>query len=154
RVCPWSTGAGGRSLVAAPGGEPWRPALGSGKDQRMPLFVAQHRHPATACPAAPDSGALLLAHVSAATAARYGLAIQAEAVLDEAHELILIVEAAEQAQVERFMALFARFGSVQVWPASSSEEAVARGGCATDHGAAGRDGHAGMPSHYRPQEEQ
>ena len=79
----------------------------------MPLFVAQHRHPAAACPAAPAAGALLLAHISAATAARYGLAIQAEAVLDEAHELILVVEAAERAQVERFMALFARFASRQ-----------------------------------------
>src|ERR671932_2096305 len=95
----------------------------------MPLFVAQHRHPPDCCPAACEAGALLLTHVSAASAARYGLAIQAEAVLDEAHELLLVVEAAERAQVERFMAVFARFGSVQVWRASSCEVAVARGGC-------------------------
>jgi hypothetical protein len=110
----------------------------------MPLFVAQHRHPAPACPAAPGVGALLLAHLSAATAARYGVAIQAEAVLDGAHELLLVVEAAERGQVERFMAVFARSGSVQVWPASSAEEAVARGGCAAGDGDGGRGGHASV----------
>src|SRR5438874_9579393 len=111
----------------------------------MPLFVAQHQHPAATCPAALAAGALLQTHVSAATAARYGLAIQAEAVLDEAHELILVVEAAEQAQVERFMAVFARFGSVQVWPASSSEEAVSRGGCTAGNGGGGCFPNAGVP---------
>lgn len=96
----------------------------------MALFVARHRHPPDACPAAPESGHLLLAHVSAANAARYGISIQAEALLDENHCLFLVVEAAEQAQVERFMAFFNRFGAVQVLPASCSETAVARGGCA------------------------
>jgi len=119
----------------------------------MALFVAQHQHLAQACPASREAGALLLAHVSAATAARYGLAIQAEAVLNEAHKLILVVEATDQAQVERFMAVLARYGSVQVWPASSSEEAVARGSCATDHGAARRDDYAGLGSHGRHPEE-
>jgi hypothetical protein len=95
----------------------------------MPLFVAQHRHPPGACPAAQGSGARLLAHVSAANAARYGVAIQAEAVLDGEHCLLLVVQAADREQVERFMAFFAGRGSVQVLPASSAEDAVARGGC-------------------------
>lgn len=96
----------------------------------MTLFVAEHRHPPDACPASGASGSLLLAHVSTATAARYGVAIQAEAVIDGDHSLILIVEAAELDQVERFMAFFTRFGTVQIIPASSGEAAVARGGCA------------------------
>src|SRR5438094_255416 len=94
----------------------------------MPLFVAQHRHPPGACPAAHGAGARLLAHVSAATAARYGVAILAEAVLDGEHCLLLVVQAADRAHVERFLALLAG-GSVQVLPASSAEDAVARGGC-------------------------
>ena len=98
----------------------------------MPLFVAQHHHPPEACPASRQWGSLLLAHVSAATAARYGVAIQAEAVLDQEHGLILVVEAADREHVERFMAFFARFGSVQVLPASASEAAVARGSCAVE----------------------
>ena len=97
----------------------------------MPLFVARHRHPPETCPAAPLWASLLLARVSAATAARYGVAIQAEALLDDAHELLLIVEAADRAQVERFMGGFARWGSVQVLPASTTEAAVAHGGCGT-----------------------
>ncbi len=94
----------------------------------MALFVAYHRHPPEACPAAGDADARLLAHVSATNAARYGVAIQAEAVLAGEHCLLLIVQAAERAQVERFLAVLGA-GSVQVWPASSAEEAVARGGC-------------------------
>jgi hypothetical protein len=112
----------------------------------MPLYVAHHRHPPHACPAAGETGALLLAHVSAASAARYGLAIQAEAVLDGAHELILVVEAADRERVERFMAVFARFGSVEVRPASSSEEAVARGGCAAGSGERDYSRNASPPS--------
>lgn len=102
----------------------------------MPLFVARHRHPPQTCPAAPLWASLLLAHVSAATAARHGVAIQAEALLDDAHELLLIVEAADRAHVERFMGVFARWGSVQVLPACSAEAAVARGGCGTAPAAA------------------
>jgi hypothetical protein len=98
----------------------------------MPLFVAQHHHPPEACPASRQWGSLLLAHVSAATAARSGVAIQAEAVIDQEHGLILVLEAADREHVERFMAFFARFGSVQVLPASVSEAAVARGSCAVD----------------------
>ncbi len=119
----------------------------------MSLFVAQHQHPAATCPAAPAAGALLRTHVTAAAAARYGLAIQAEAVLDGAHELLLVVEAAEQAQVERFMAVLARYGRVQVWPASSAEEAVARGGCGHGYNANGHDSQVAVREHGWHQEE-
>jgi hypothetical protein len=95
----------------------------------MALFVAQHQHPPGTCPAAAASGFLLLDHVSGATAARYGVAIQAEAVIDGEHRLILVVEAASRDHVARFMAFLGRFGRVEVFPASCSEAAVARGGC-------------------------
>jgi len=72
----------------------------------------------------------LLSHVSAAGAARYGVIILAEAVPDGEHQLILILQASRQDQVERFMALFTLFGSVRVQPAWSSEAVIARGGCA------------------------
>lgn len=94
----------------------------------MPLYVAQHEHLPESCPATGASGSLLLDHVSAASAARFGVSIQAEALLG-AHCLLLVVEAADQTSVERFMAFFARFGSIKVLPAQSSESAVARGGC-------------------------
>ena len=43
--------------------------------------------------------------------------------------MILILQAAESAQVDRFMAFFARFCSVRVQRAWSSEAAIAHGGC-------------------------
>ena len=99
----------------------------------MPLFVVQHEHLPERCPAAFESGSALLAHISAATAARYGVAIQAEAVLDGEHRLLLVLEAASREQVERYVRFFQRFGSVEVWAASCSELAVARGGCRAGH---------------------
>lgn len=97
----------------------------------MPLFVAAHHHPADACPITSEWASDLLAYVSAATAAQYGVTILSEAVPDDEHELILILQAADREQVERYMAFFARFGSVQIRPASSSEAAIARGGCSS-----------------------
>jgi hypothetical protein len=101
----------------------------------MSLFLAQHCHAPERCPAAtPETAWQLVEHISAAAAARYGVAIQAEAVLEE-HAIYLIVEAASQEQVERYMAYFARIGTVRVRPAVSSEEAATRRGCAAGGGA-------------------
>ena len=93
------------------------------------LFVAQHRHPPDRCPASLDSGPLLLSRVSAATAARYGVTIEAEALIDGEHLLLLVVRAASQEAVERFLAFLPGPGYLQVLPACSAEEAVKRGGC-------------------------
>lgn len=95
----------------------------------MALFIVLHEHQPHDCPASPQSGLILSACISAAAAACYGVAIQAEAVISDAHRLVLVVEAAEQVQVERFMASLGRYGSVLVLPASSTEAAVARGSC-------------------------
>jgi hypothetical protein len=99
-----------------------------GRSADMPLFVAQHTHQPEAC-AASGWTARLRAHVTAGGAACYRVAIQAEAVVAETHTLLLIVEAAEQAQVEHFMAAFAPWGPVAVYAAAPAEEVAARGGC-------------------------
>lgn len=101
----------------------------------MPLFLALHSHDPERCPAAEQAAAeQLLAHISAATAARYGVAIQAEAVLEE-HAIYLILQAASREQVESYMAYFAPLGTVRVSPAVSGEEAATRHGCAAGRGA-------------------
>ena len=69
------------------------------------MFVAQHCHPPGQCPASPGSGPLLLSRVSAATAARHGVTIEAEALIDGEHLLLLVVQAASQQAVERFLSL-------------------------------------------------
>jgi hypothetical protein len=94
------------------------------------LFVVQHRHPPDRCPASSESGPLLLSRVSAAAAARYGVSIEAEAFLQEEHLMLLVVQAASQEAVERFLAFLPGPHSLRVLPACSAEEAVQRGGCA------------------------
>lgn len=93
------------------------------------LFVAQHRHPPDRCPASSGGGPLLLSRVSASAAARYGVTIEAEALLDGEHLLLLVVQAASQDAVERFLAFLPGPGYLRVLPACSAEEAVQRGGC-------------------------
>ncbi len=95
----------------------------------MPLFVARHRHRPGHCPAAPGQGPLLLARVSAAAAARHGVTIQAEALLDDQHLLLLIVQAPSPQAVHQFLAFLPGPGDLQVLPARTAEQAVQRGGC-------------------------
>jgi len=99
----------------------------------IPLFVAQHRHRPEDCPAAPGRGMRLLSRVSAATAARYGVTIEAEALPEGEHCLLLVVEAASPEAVERFLAFLPHPGGLRVLPASTAEEAVERGGCGPAH---------------------
>lgn len=96
----------------------------------MPLFLARHQHSAEACPAKNiEMGQMLLQHVSRASALKHGVEICGEAVLDGLHTLILILEAPDRSNVERFMQPFLQAGSVEILPASNCEEVVERGGC-------------------------
>ena len=103
--------------------------VGPTEETPIALFVAQHRHPADQCPASSGSGPLLLSRVSAAAAARYGVTIEAEALIDGEHLLLLVVQAASQEAVARFLAFLPGPGYLRVLPACSAEEAVQRGGC-------------------------
>lgn len=97
----------------------------------MSLFVTRHQHAAERCPATdPQMGAMLLEHLSPDNAATYGITIQSEAVINDAHTFYMIVEAPNGERVGQFMAPFAQVGSVEVLPASTCEAVVGRGGCA------------------------
>jgi hypothetical protein len=98
----------------------------------MALFVALHQHSAERCPPAdPQMGSMLLGQLSPENASAQGVTIQAEAVVNDAHTLYLIVEADRRDRVKGFMAPFAQAGTVQVLPASSCEAVIGRGGCAS-----------------------
>jgi DNA-binding LacI/PurR family transcriptional regulator len=71
----------------------------------------------------------LLAQVSTANAARHGVTIAAEALIDGAHRLILIVSAGNDTAVERFLGFLRQCGDLHVMAASTAEAAVERGGC-------------------------
>ena len=69
-------------------------------------------------------------HLSAASAARYGVAIQADAVVVGEHRLILTLEAPDREHVQQYMTFFVRFGQTTVLSAVTADEALARGRCA------------------------
>ena len=74
-------------------------------------------------------GEMLLMHLSDENAGRNGLKINAEAVVDGAHTLYLIIEADDENKVKKFMEPFTMAGSVEVMPASVCEVVVERGAC-------------------------
>ena len=98
----------------------------------MALFVARHEHPAERCPARdPQMGQMLLSHLSPGSASDHRITIKAEAVVNDAHTLFLIVDADSKERVDSFMTPFAQAGTVEVLAASSCEAVIGRGGCAT-----------------------
>lgn len=96
----------------------------------MPLFVVTHRHEHERCPAGdPAKGPMLLRRLFPEGAERFGITIQAEAMIDGAHSLTMIVDGPDHAKVTEFMAPFAQGGSVSVQPANKCETVVSRGAC-------------------------
>ena len=94
------------------------------------LYFVRHTHPAESCPAKdPFMGSQLLAHLSPSNAAKYGVRIHGEAVLNGQHTLVLIVEADDLENLKRFMAPFHQAGQVEYIEASHCEEVVERAGC-------------------------
>ncbi len=96
----------------------------------MSLYFVRHQHTPETCPAKdPAMGEMLLTHLSRMNARKFGVDLQGEAVLNGQHTLTLIMEAKDKDSVEKFMQPFAQAGSVEIVPASSCEEVVARAGC-------------------------
>jgi hypothetical protein len=96
----------------------------------MALFVAIHQHAPERCPAAdPAKASALLSHLSPGTAYRYGVAVHAEAVADDEHVLYLIAEAGDEEQLRRYLAPFARQGTIEVRAASACETVIERASC-------------------------
>jgi DMSO/TMAO reductase YedYZ molybdopterin-dependent catalytic subunit len=97
----------------------------------MSLFIVRHEHEGERCPANdPYMGAMLLNHLSRPNVRRHGVEIQAEAVVRGEHALYMIIAAAAEDQVRRFLEPFAQIGTVEVFPASTCVGVVASGGCA------------------------
>jgi hypothetical protein len=96
----------------------------------MSLFVILHKHIAETCPARdPKMGSMLLEHLSSANAKTFGVTIRGDAVVEGAHTLYVIAEAADEDSLNRYMQPFAQAGSVEIWPATTCEAVVERGGC-------------------------
>lgn len=107
----------------------------------MPLFVAHHRHSPENCPTTAATGSHLLSRISAAAAASHGVRIEAEALLDGEHRLLLVVDAANREAVEDFLGFLLPYGELQVLPASTAEQAVQRGVCGAARQPVPAEGH-------------
>jgi hypothetical protein len=96
----------------------------------MSLYFVRHQHNDETCPARdPQMGAMLLTHISPLNARKFGVDIHSDAVLDNQHTFVLIVDAEDPAHIENFMQPFKMAGSVEIWPASTCEVVVERAGC-------------------------
>lgn len=96
----------------------------------MPLFVVQAKHAAESCPAGdPQMGPMLVSHVSKENAAKAGVTLHSDAIIDGGHTIYLIVDADSEEPIRQFMTPFAQMGTVEIWPSSSCERVVARGKC-------------------------
>ena len=96
----------------------------------MSLYQVRHTHEAETCPARDsEMGAMLLSHISPQNARKFGVSVQADAVLDGQHTFILIVDADDKAKIEQFMQPFNQAGPVEIIPASHCETVVERQGC-------------------------
>ncbi len=94
----------------------------------MPLFVAEHTHPADRCPARnPQIAAGLLAIIANAPSA--GIKIHGDAVTRNQHHLYIIAEAENEEAVRKYFAPFGQMGTLTVSGASHCEEVVRRGAC-------------------------
>jgi hypothetical protein len=96
----------------------------------MSLYFVRHQHSPETCPAKDtEMGQMLLNHLSPLNARKFGVDIQGDAVLDNQHTLVLILDAADKIQVDSFLQPFKMAGTVEIWPASTCELVVDRGGC-------------------------
>ena len=96
----------------------------------MSLYFVRHQHNAETCPAQdPAAGNMLLEHLNPMNARKYGVKIEADAVLDGQHTFVLILEADDQAKIDNFMLPFKQAGPVEITPASLCETVVERAGC-------------------------
>jgi hypothetical protein len=72
---------------------------------------------------------MLAQHVSTAGAQPFGIEIHGEVVVTWGHTLYLIVDAPDRQKVTEYIGPFGQMGSVEVLPASSCEQVVARAAC-------------------------
>ena len=96
----------------------------------MPLFIVVAKHNPESCPAGdPEMGKMLLSHLDASDASKFGINIQAKVGAESQHTLHLIMDAADGQKVDEYMAMFTEMGTVEVTPGIACEAIVARGRC-------------------------
>lgn len=98
----------------------------------MSIFVVRHQHRPESCPAKDFTfGASLLNLLGRTNAARHGVRIHGEAVVQDTHTLLMIAESNSEEDLLRFLSPLAQAGTLEVERAASCARVVANGGCAS-----------------------
>ena len=96
----------------------------------MPLYFVEHKHSAETCPTKDRDMMLMLGdHVTQKTADTFGVKIHADVVHPGEHRMMMILEAADQTPVDRFLQPFGMVGSVDVKEVTTCEQVVATATC-------------------------
>jgi uncharacterized protein with GYD domain len=96
----------------------------------MPLYFVEHMHSAETCPTKDREMMLMLGdHVTQKTADTFGVKIHADVVHPGEHRMMMILEAADQQPVDRFVQPFSMVGSVHIKEVTTCEQVVATATC-------------------------
>ncbi len=102
----------------------------------MGLYLVEHHHSAESCPAQNVEMATALAgHVTPDNAAKFGLSVVSDCVVEGEHTLFLLVDSDSQDKVEAFAAPFKQAGPTTIKPAITCDIVAGR----AKEGAAVRD---------------
>ena len=96
----------------------------------MALYLIEHRHSAETCPTKNREMMLMLGqHVMQETADQFGIKIKADVVHPGEHRMMMVLEAATQEPVDRYMAPFSQVGTVDVKEVVTCEQVVETATC-------------------------
>jgi hypothetical protein len=96
----------------------------------MPLYFVEHTHAAETCPTLqPEMMAMLGKHVTQENADNFGIKILADIVHPGEHKMNMVLAAATQEPIDKFMQPFGMVGSVGVKQVSTCDQVVATGRC-------------------------
>ncbi len=96
----------------------------------MSLFVVTHKHSPEQCLANDTIKAhILLNRISKDVTGKFGVTIHGEAVIQDQHTLIMILECSNEQKVRDLVTPFASEGSLEIQPANTCSTVVSRGRC-------------------------
>ncbi len=96
----------------------------------MPLYFIEHKHSAETCPTRDRDMMLMLGeHVTQKNADTFGVKIHTDVVHPGEHRMMMVLEAAAQEPIDRFLQPFRMVGTVEVKEVTTCEQVVATATC-------------------------
>jgi len=96
----------------------------------MPLYFVEHKHTTETCPTKDRDMMLMLGdHVTQKNADTFGVKIHTDVVHPGEHRMMMVLEAATQEPIDKFLQPFAMVGTVDVKEVTTCEQVVATASC-------------------------